>query len=553
MAEDTTGWTLEPAQAADTKGWTLEAAGGARAPAAPDVSLGATDTGLFHFARHLTAGMGDKIIAGEGALSDYLHDKTGKTTVGDAYERNLAFNDKTLEVSDKVHPTARWVGNTAGVAGSTLALGLPNLLRGAGAAAATPVAGRVLGRAVAESMKVGGALGAASGFGNSRADSLQGTAEDTLEGGVDGLLAGGTLPVLGAGARAALRPLAGPLSNALERMGINAGRRALLGGNRSLSTKAPLAPEAVQEAYDSGALRPLGSTQGAFERLTAAREAHGGAYNQALGRLEDAGVQGPDTAGLAQRFRLEGLRNSAGNVNPAVPSLYADVAQQVLRKPGEAAHLAALEAEMAGLPPPASLPAAANENATLGFRQAEAIKSRLQGDTTYGVLENKPRNAALQDIASTFRQANEDAVQQQAHLAPEEAAAFVPLKQRMGRLLAAEETARRGAAKEAQRSHIGPMDLLTAAPVAASHGLGLGALTGAATHALRGRGPSTAAWAGLGLANVLRGEAPNLTPALLPTANEGFAEWLQSHAGMPALATEKEKTDARALALRGNL
>lgn len=526
MADDTTGWTLEPAPAADTKGWTLEPAGGARAPAAPDVALGATDTGLAHFARHLTAGMGDKIIAGEGALSDYLHDKTGKTTVGDAYERNLAFNDKTLEASDRAHPTARWVGNTAGVAGSTLALGLPNLLRGAGAAAATPVAGRVLGRAVAESMKVGGALGAASGFGNSRADSLQGTAGDTLEGGVDGLLAGGTLPVLGAGARS----VAGPLANALERMGISAGRRALLGGADSLSKRAPLRAEAVREAVDSGAVRPLSTTPAIAERLHEAVEGHGAEYRGVLQRLENAGVRGPDAAQLAGELDNEGAALAQNTMNPALSREYASNAERLLNK--------------------------TNGSGELGLLQSEALKRDLQQSARYGRFEETPLNNVRQDIASRMRQAIETAVDRQQHLAPDAAAQFVPMKQRMGRLLEASAAADRGAARAAQRSHVSPMDLLTAAPVAASHGLGFGALTGAATHMLRGRGPSTAAWAGLGLADALRGNAPNLTPALLPAASEGLADWLQVHPSLsPALAEEDDmqKQKARALALRGNL
>lgn len=186
----------------------LQAKGVAVAPAeaAPPPTLGFGPTTALHAARHLAGGLGDKIIAAEEALSEKLHDKTGKTAFGDAYNRNLAFNDQLLEDSDKAHPGGKWLGNALGIAGNAAAFAVPGLLAGGAsqAASALPRATQLL-NAAKGGAKIGSILGGVSGYGNSRSDSALGTLRDTGVGSLVGGLAGGATPyaaeALGKGAQ----------------------------------------------------------------------------------------------------------------------------------------------------------------------------------------------------------------------------------------------------------------------------------------------------------------------------------------------------------------
>jgi hypothetical protein len=172
--------------------------------AAPAVTLGAGSTGAFHAARHLSFGLGDKIIAGVQALNDYRQDKTGQS-LGDIYSRDLAYNDQLIEDSDQAHPRARWVGNAIGFGGNLAALAAMAPARAALAArgivpaaartlAAPTLLGRVL-QGVGEGARTGAALGAVGGFGASRSDNpllntAVGAGFGTLTGGVLGGLGG---------------------------------------------------------------------------------------------------------------------------------------------------------------------------------------------------------------------------------------------------------------------------------------------------------------------------------------------------------------------------
>ncbi len=160
-------------------------------------------------------------MAGVNAASDVLHDKTGKVTLGDAYDRDLAFNDKALEASDALHPAARWAGNATGVVGSAAATAIPRALqalRGVPAAAdaaaqAAPRAVRLL-QAARAGAKTGSALGAVGGFGQSRAGDLTGTLEDTGAGAVAGGGLGAVAPYVLSGLGDAAGWLGGKAKNA---------------------------------------------------------------------------------------------------------------------------------------------------------------------------------------------------------------------------------------------------------------------------------------------------------------------------------------------------
>ncbi len=189
----------QEARAAKSPEWSKVAA-----TETPDpVTLGAGSTGAAHAARHLSFGLGDKIIAGMQSVDDYRKDKTGQS-LGDIYEHNLAFNDRLLEDSDKAHPAARWVGNGLGIGGNLAALAAVAPARAAlaargllpAAAKAVPAA-TILGRTIQgalEGGKTGGALGAVGGFGSARGDNA---ISHTALGAALGLLTGGTLGAAG--------------------------------------------------------------------------------------------------------------------------------------------------------------------------------------------------------------------------------------------------------------------------------------------------------------------------------------------------------------------
>lgn len=168
-----------------------------------DPTLDATNTGLFHFARHVAAGLGDKIIAAEAGGRDVMADKTGSVSFGDAYRRNLAFNDKLLEASDEAHPVARWVGNAAGFAGNLAVVGgVPAYVD---APVASLAAAPTIGQVAAQGAKVGAVLGGMGGFGADRSDNVVDTLMNTGAGTVLGGLTGGLTPYaskwLGVGAK----------------------------------------------------------------------------------------------------------------------------------------------------------------------------------------------------------------------------------------------------------------------------------------------------------------------------------------------------------------
>ena len=177
----------------------------------PDpVTLDATGTGMVHAARHLSFGLGDKIIAALQAVNDMRHDKTGKTFAR-MYDDNLAFNDKLMEDSDVAHPVGRWVGNGIGFGGNLAALAAMAPARAALAARGlVPAAARVLpassvgGRALQgaiEGARTGVPLGAVGGYGADRSDS---PVFGSVFGGLFGGLTGGALGGIGGGIAAKL-------------------------------------------------------------------------------------------------------------------------------------------------------------------------------------------------------------------------------------------------------------------------------------------------------------------------------------------------------------
>lgn len=145
-------------------------------------------------------------------------------------------------------------------------------------------------------------------------------------------------------------------------------------------------------------------------------------------------------------------------------------------------------------------------DATLGLTQAENMKRSLQGLARSAYKQQMPDEVAEahMDAAAMLKSAVEKAIEKQAALAPDEAAAFVPVKQRLGPLIEASNAATRGAAMADRRSAFSLTDYLAAA-AGAAHGhspLESGGLM-LANKALRTYGPSAATWASKGGADLL--------------------------------------------------
>jgi hypothetical protein len=334
------------------------------------------------------------------------------------------------------------------------------------------------GKTLAGAVKTGAGIGAVAGLGDSEADLTKGefgqAALDTVLGGTFG--AGGG--ALGYGAAKLGPALMRLLRLKLEGGAVGMGRRVLNGGaDLASATKKPLADDAVREALKRGAIVPGGTAKGAFNRLELDTKGLGNAYADIVARLEKLGITGPDAAKLAAELQAEGTALASNTMNNAVPRLYESTAENVMEKAG---------------------------GKNLGLTQAENLKRSLQGMAkgNYANLATKELGDAQMDVASRMRQAVEDTIEQQtANAGPEAqqlASEFQPVKQTLGNLIAARESARKGMSKAAQRKPLGLTDVMLAAGQLAHGGtepMNLAKTAGVAlvSKLLRERGPSTAA------------------------------------------------------------
>lgn len=418
-----------------------------------DPTLGAPSTGAFHFARHLSFGLGDKIIAGEQAVADWLRDKTGKVSVGDAYRRNLAFNDQLLEASDTAHPVARWAGNVGGFAGNLAAMALA---APAQAARAAPT----LGQAAGQGAKLGAVLGGAGGFGTSRAESLPEALGDTALGAGLGAGFGAATPYaanyLGRGFRAVgdkVRDLAGWLKvNSIHPSASLGGAMADIPGG------VPAVGRELLEKGIGGATKQKTAEQISEAFAEATTKANSlAAASQASGKIVD----------LSKAFRAAQTRANALLKEPATQEagtrLQALIDQYASKYGGATSNTAIAEA--------GAVEALATKRAlgTLGYgatAEFKINKNPAVGDFAKGVqLLERGFNEALE-----------------AHLGPEFSAANLLVRRLGGALQAAEH----GAAKTTGNSILGFLPYL-----GALSGAGIGHATGEATPAALAIGLST--------------------------------------------------------------
>jgi hypothetical protein len=321
------------------------------------------------------------------------------------------------------------------------------------------------------SLAQGAAQGGLSGLGHSEAELVDG--DPDVSGAVGDAFAGagfgGVTSGVGYGVAQKAPMLLRALRGSLDSRAIDKARKVLTNGADQLSTRKPLPDAAVKEALDSGAVMPWGTTKGAFQRLETAAEWQGMTYADILERLEKQGVPGPRAQELATKFSHEAADRAANSgANKSVAKAFASEADNVravaprdfvllgesppaavqtpatpsappvgapskvplVRDPMNGRYLPRALQPQTAPPPlvPDAIPAAPPAQPTvpvmyrkpvlgpqspnLGLGQAERIKRALQADARYGRIEDTPVNEAKKEIASTYRQAIEDTIQQ---------------------------------------------------------------------------------------------------------------------------------------------
>lgn len=471
----------------------------------------------------------------------------------DTYRDMRDTRDARTDAGQEQNPWAGRLGTGFGVALTALAP-LPKGLGGAGKGGAGAQALRAVASKSAtglgKAMLTGAKLGALQAAGDSRADltRVDENPWDVAHQGLDtglGALAGAGGGALGHGVAKAAPPVARFLGRKLEELGLKQGRRVLLNGADSL-TKNVTSDEAVREALNSGAILPFGTTQGAANRLGKLRAKYGAVYNDIVARLEAQGIQGPEAQGLADEMLWRAVDEFA---NTGADKATAKTFQ---KEAGNVVKLVGGEAGDAMRAP---------EGARLGLTQAENIKRALQEPVNYSPLVSKSANEAKKDAASIVRRQVEEAIAEQAQRYPQGsevadlAEDFVPIKQKLGRLIEAGRAAERGAQKEANRSTFGLKETLLAS--SATDPLTGGALA-LAGRFMNNRGASAgsagAYWTGQlakALANgaeygAARGALPAGSRAVAAGARDWVDEWLATQPLLP----EGHRADHRAALLR---
>ena len=267
-------------------------------------------------------------------------------------------------------------------------------------------------------------------------------------------------------------PNPGPLALRFKEKAIESGRKALTGNRGSISVKKPLSEGAVEESITSGAIKPFSNVQAIDKRLKGARAELGQQYADIIDQLEAKGITGPDATALAVKLLNEAKATSANSLGSPTPGLLESTAEELVTKP-------------------------TNPQGRLGLTQAESMKRTLQDEaaTEYDKLLGKmrPLGKAKILVASRMREAIEDEVKAQAAKAPQEAAAFEPVKQRLGNTIEASKAAEEAAARAGRNQGLSLSDTVAAGAGGAAGGWGGAALMAAINKAARTRGPATSA------------------------------------------------------------
>lgn len=428
----------------------------------------------------------------------------------DLYRASRDSERQKLEAGREHHPVVTFLGNMAGDIGSDAVLG----------AFGVPVG----------SVPYQVASGAISGYLGSDADLSEGKATPgtmasaALSTGVGAGL-GYVLPKVGAAGAKMLPAVMARARQGLESVATSQGNKALLDGGRSLANRMPTSDAAVMQALEDNAIRLLGTSKGAYQRLSELADQRGAAYGTILEKLEELGVKGPRATELAEHFLSEARDRAANSgANKAVADVFAGeaknldnitprdfvllgespMASEPVRAvtaprptptglggrpkdpatgrflpreqwpPDGAPSLAPVVPEPRAPPPPItptpySTPVPGPQQPNLGLMQAERVKRALQEEAKYGRIEDTPLNEAKKQIAAVYRKAIEDQVENaglQAQKGSELAQLteeFLPVKRTLSLTKEAEEAARLGAARSGNRATIGLPEYITAA------------------------------------------------------------------------------------------
>jgi hypothetical protein len=444
--------------------------GDARAtPAPPAASRSGSNRWLQKAGEGLVPGYNRLVALGSAATDPLLGIGQGEG-FGQRYDRNLRAEQAQSAETQREHPYVAPLLQAAGAA--PLMTILP------GAAPAATLLGRVASGA-ASTAPIGGAYA----VGDAPADA---TPDEIAKRGLGGALVaggvGGAIPLVGAAA--------GPLARKLGRTAIEQGRKALSGVGSPLSARKPIPEPAVQEALDTGAIRPFGTVAGTAGRLEASAERLGVEYGGILEELAARGVTGPNAVALAKQIRARAQEAAKTSLGSSRPGTLSDVADELLEKVGGAAPKAGhghhgKAAEPEGLVDaygrPVASPPPAPREPRLGLMQSEEIKRGLQQEARreYDKITRQYTTAGetKKELAALMREAIETEVQAQAGKAPAAAAAFQPVKAKLANTLEALRHAEEGAARASRRKPVSLTSTIAGSAAGAATGspaVGLG-------------------------------------------------------------------------------
>lgn len=411
----------------------------------------------------------------------------------DTYRQVRDTRRERTELGSQQNPNWGRAGGAVGTVASILAP-LPAIKVGAVGTGLLGAKGAAIAGNIASGAATGGAYGALSGATDGDADvtrgDVRGFGRDVAGAGVGGAALG---TVAAAGAEAVR-----PLWKYIRSMALNQGGKVLQGGSDiAAATRKPLSDESIEEVLKSKGIRPFSTTQATHERVSDLAAESGDLYGRIVSELEAQGVKGAEVRPLADELYARAQQEfSASGSNKAV-------SQQFTKEGRNLENLA----RGAGPDAPRAIGPAVEQ---LGLKQTEGIKQTLQRQARLDMLTQKPTDEALAEISSKVRQANEDAVEAagaQAHPRSEVRGlsdAFVPVKQRTGRLLEARGFTEKAATKAAQRGNVSLKDYM----VGMAAGDPASALATALVSGLaRNRVPSATAAYGYRLSEAMRSGA----------------------------------------------